>query len=363
MASLTSILGYEAPDDVVEAIKAFFARYAAYPDVEFEGKFGIFQAKAAGASRYDPKVTTMAVLDSTRPDYFFKAEVEPALFQSVNRMMNQRVQSYSSLVKCTFTTEHDQFHHDKTRVSKDRHGNVLRCIRKHRLEDLNIYSPTTGLDFRISASSEEPAPEPHTPCHYQRTKNRISYAFEIWRLDMTEVFFFAGDLNQNVQPTYEIELEILDMQCLRTEFDKYQRGQQNYFHTLARSFLANLKTLAMFSNPPEKLPPPLPPISMPSHSHSHSSSSSHPAPSTFNFSYDTSAGGEDHDDHSEPNSKKRKLGQVETASHHDQQQQEQPETDQQYDEDDEEDDRLDRISDIISARHMSAQFSFDQKFD
>ena len=88
------------------------------------------------------------------------------------------------------------------------------CIKKERLGNLNFLCPSPSLDFRLSASVENPAPMPRpkpkqpgaskpTPSFSPighlyndrrdddvrliRRKDRTSYFFEIWSVDMTTV--------------------------------------------------------------------------------------------------------------------------------------------------------------------------------
>lgn len=47
---------------------------------------------------------------------------------------------------------------DKVRVTTDdKTGNVIECMRKIRLGDLNIYSPKREADWRISVNLEVPS--------------------------------------------------------------------------------------------------------------------------------------------------------------------------------------------------------------
>jgi polynucleotide 5'-triphosphatase len=49
----------------------------------------------------------------------------------------------------------------KVRVSRDREGNIVPdgVIRKRRIGDLNVYSPRSAFDWRISINTEEPSEE------------------------------------------------------------------------------------------------------------------------------------------------------------------------------------------------------------
>lgn len=88
-------------------------------------------------------------------------------------------------------------------------GEVVECVRKVRLSDLNIYSPKRAADWRISVNLEIPGMRPFqkkewqrepdkilrlrlvtqpvgTPSHTRR-KDRISYSHEEFSIDLTQV--------------------------------------------------------------------------------------------------------------------------------------------------------------------------------
>jgi hypothetical protein len=92
-------------------------------------------------------------------------------------------------------------------VTKDeRTGEVVECVRKIRLGDLNVYSPKRAADWRVSVNLEVPSeysraplgirnliylwfavPQPGgTPTHTRR-KDRISYSHEEFSIDLTQV--------------------------------------------------------------------------------------------------------------------------------------------------------------------------------
>jgi polynucleotide 5'-triphosphatase len=85
----------------------------------------------------------------------------------------------------------------------ERTGEVVECVKKVRLRDLNIYSPKRAADWRVSVNLEIPGmlwvfntqiciycsqvPVPvGTPTHTRR-KDRISYSHEEFSIDLTQV--------------------------------------------------------------------------------------------------------------------------------------------------------------------------------
>lgn len=81
----------------------------------------------------------------------------------------------------------------KIRVTRDeKSGEVLECVQKKRLGDLNIYCPKRFADWRISVNLEVPAPHPlGTPTHTRR-KDRMSYSHEEFKIDLTQVTSSSG---------------------------------------------------------------------------------------------------------------------------------------------------------------------------
>jgi polynucleotide 5'-triphosphatase len=52
--------------------------------------------------------------------------------------------------------------HDKVRLTRDeKTGEVVECVRKIRLKDLNVYSPKRAADWRISVNLEVPGESLH----------------------------------------------------------------------------------------------------------------------------------------------------------------------------------------------------------
>lgn len=74
------------------------------------------------------------------------------------------------------------------RVSVGADGtSILACISKNRLANIDFSNPTSKCDFRISASTETAVPLPKTEPSYMRHKDRMSYQFEIWSIDLSKV--------------------------------------------------------------------------------------------------------------------------------------------------------------------------------
>jgi len=91
------------------------------------------------------------------------------------------------------TRETDRFYNvngAKIRVTTDQKtGDVLdgRIVEKKRIADLNIYSPNTLLDYRITINVEKPNELPSSLPTFERNKDRMSYTHEIFKFDLTQV--------------------------------------------------------------------------------------------------------------------------------------------------------------------------------
>ena len=92
-----------------------------------------------------------------------------------------------------------------TRDSKTKELKPGGVVAKQRIADLNVYSPRRPFDFRISISTETPTalpPETSTPV-YSREKDRLSYAHQIFQVDLTQVTLPT----KPQEPLHELEIE------------------------------------------------------------------------------------------------------------------------------------------------------------
>jgi hypothetical protein len=89
-------------------------------------------------------------------------------------------------------------HSVRVRVTTDQKtGKVLKKIIKTRIADLNVYSPLTAFDWRISVNMEMPYTRDHerlSPAggganhgDGDRNKDRLSYRHIIYQVDLTQV--------------------------------------------------------------------------------------------------------------------------------------------------------------------------------
>lgn len=88
----------------------------------------------------------------------------------------------------------------------DKTGTVLECMRKIRLGNLNVYSPKSAADWRVSVNLEVPSAcirfplfevyaqsllcevqHPIGSASHKRRKDRLCYSHEEFKIDLTQV--------------------------------------------------------------------------------------------------------------------------------------------------------------------------------
>ncbi|KAJ3210244.1 mRNA-capping enzyme subunit beta [Entophlyctis luteolus] len=113
-----------------------------------------------------------------------------------NRLLNKVVEDQRGLVKYIHRYEVDTFFPPrrrdapKVRVSKNKKTDeVIAVVEKRRVADLNVFSPATQLDYRISVNVETPVDAPYhgDEPDYQRDKDRLSYIHQCVQVDLTQV--------------------------------------------------------------------------------------------------------------------------------------------------------------------------------
>ncbi|KAL0214740.1 hypothetical protein P9112_006924 [Eukaryota sp. TZLM1-RC] len=218
-----SIYGETPLSDIETQVAEFIYRHCDKPYIEIEAKLGLLLSKKT----HDRFWKTFEVINSeailfSDPQfvhpYEFLTSIPKELFETVNMALNDRYQHskepgyVGAPIHCQHFIERDWIYGrgQKMRASVDSDGNVLKCVKKTRVEDLNIISRHTGLDWRLSASTEEPVPPPPLDMiEQERRKHRCSYFFELWRFDLTRVDVYKQEMLQ--ESVYQIEIEIRDI--------------------------------------------------------------------------------------------------------------------------------------------------------
>ncbi|KAK6332943.1 mRNA-capping enzyme subunit beta [Orbilia javanica] len=262
------------------------------PQLEIEAKIGILVDRNTGQRLYLP-VKTETILDSDDPGLkvMFKSSMTELQHKRMNEFLNrtfaesqrQAAQGqqppggdYPAITtpRIPLTYKHlrerdsffeipddvkDQipmcikrvpnYHYRlKLRVTHDQKtGRVLNKIVKARIADLNIFSPRTAFDWRISVNMEMPwkgdierlVPQGGG----ERNKDRLSYQHLCFSVDLTQVTAAAGGGPQGPKKEHELEIEV-DARKVREQGRLIMERKPNGFQDLVRGFVDNVRVLA-----------------------------------------------------------------------------------------------------------------------
>ncbi|ORY42792.1 mRNA triphosphatase CET1, partial [Rhizoclosmatium globosum] len=233
-----SMFRYRPQDDITRYVSEWIQRHITElnnsPHIEIEAKLGVLIDKRTQQRLHIHQIETEAVI-------------------SDDHMRSARFKSDMTFVmRYTHRYELDKFYRshrpgsEKVRVTIDTKTNdTIAVIEKKRIADLNIYSPSTQLDYRISINLELPADHPYSDedSTHERNKDRLSYVFQCVQVDLTQVTDGV-----NGQKNHELECEIANMDVLLREKDKLDNRQQNQFQEIVGVLLNNVRALAKESN-------------------------------------------------------------------------------------------------------------------
>lgn len=152
-----------------------------------------------------------------------------------NYFLNSRSRShhlspiYASNAPCQYShfVDLDIFYEDRTRITVSLDEKRRNCppvsVRKRLIKSLDISCGSQQFDIRFTAKEELPVSldsqkyNPEVMCSHSRKKDRISYQFNLWSLDLTKVEWYTAhrgmDIPMGMSPhkvTYELELELAD---------------------------------------------------------------------------------------------------------------------------------------------------------
>ncbi|THH16859.1 hypothetical protein EW146_g3830, partial [Bondarzewia mesenterica] len=220
-----SILGVEPLDEFIREM-ADFIHHAIMNrppnlqgQVEVEAKIGVLRDKGTG-QRLRLPVLVETILTPHEIDCRFESNMSAVQHKHFNHLLNNLKAAsgepghHSSPLSYTHLRLVDNFYvsdnpreRDKIRVTRDEKTNeVVECLRKVRLDNLDIYSPKRAADWRVTVNLEVPVQHPlGTPTHTRR-KDRMSYSHEEFSIDLTQVTSTAGP-NQQPEVLHELELE------------------------------------------------------------------------------------------------------------------------------------------------------------
>ncbi|KAJ2847098.1 mRNA-capping enzyme subunit beta [Coemansia brasiliensis] len=262
-----NIFGARPAEDIVRVVADFlYTHMKERKNIEIEGKLGQFIDKRTG-QRISLPVISEAVLSEDK-NMRFESNMTVQQHAMFNKLLNQRVDETrradfkGSRIEYMHTREIDHFYrinNTRIRVTRDKESNrVLGVITKNKVADLNIYSPRTKLDIRITINEEHPLEMPDTESHkpiLERHKDRLSYKQDIWSFDLTQVVSPEHEIGP-VNPyatgppktapavtTHELEVEVARPEVWLAERAKVAANKPNNFHEITHVFLGNLKAL------------------------------------------------------------------------------------------------------------------------
>jgi len=132
-------------------------------------------------------------------------------------------------------------------TTDDKTGEIKESIIKFRIEDLEVYCPRAAsqCDYRISISMEYHYPYAtehlvealENGVSQNRRKDRMSYAHQCMRLDLTQV---KGEVGE---PSHEMEVELLPEAAVE-EGRKAIRKDENCYEALIGTFLNYVRALS-----------------------------------------------------------------------------------------------------------------------
>ncbi|EGN98481.1 hypothetical protein SERLA73DRAFT_183518 [Serpula lacrymans var. lacrymans S7.3] len=266
-----SILGVEPLDEFIREIADFVHHMimtrpggGSEARVEVEAKIGVLRDRISG-QRLALPVLVETILTPNDIDLRFESNMSANQHKHFNTLLNELMRisnqpshpsspleyTHLKVIDSFFPSDHQD--RDKIRVTRDENtGNVLECVRKVRLGDLNIYSPKRLADWRISVNLEIPTPHPVGTPTFTRRKDRICYSHEEFNIDLTQV---KSSISHNAPPEvlHELELEIARPALLLSTASK--RGdpnspehERNAFDELIRAFVNNARILVKNAN-------------------------------------------------------------------------------------------------------------------
>ncbi|KAI1912154.1 hypothetical protein LOZ65_006028 [Ophidiomyces ophidiicola] len=263
--------------------------------LEVEAKLGQLVDKNRGERLRLPVLTECVISrDDPHMRLAFESSMSLAQHRSLNNFLNETVKASmvpgSSRIPLTYAhkKERDTFyeispaalpplvqhhlnprHKPKVRVTTDqRTGEILARIIKCRIADMDVHSPRTNLDWRISVNLEMnfhgdaselipiasmgDAPVPAAAGGGKRTgsrnKDRMSYRHLAYQIDLTQVATAELSTTSPPLPTtdfeHELEIEISSAE-IRRQGDLALAGDpSNQYEELIKGFVDNVRVLA-----------------------------------------------------------------------------------------------------------------------
>ncbi|KAI9225262.1 MAG: CYTH-like domain-containing protein [Piptocephalis tieghemiana] len=124
------------------------------------------------------------------------------------------------MVDSLYSTNPPSRERTRTRVTREEStGEIIPngIVRKTKLAEVNVYCPSSPLDYRITISQELPTEMPNGIVEHTRRKDRLSYVWQHVRVDLTQVDAQESSQAQagrgpaeGKKRTHELEVELSD---------------------------------------------------------------------------------------------------------------------------------------------------------
>lgn len=132
-----------------------------------------------------------------------------------NKTFYNKVKEILTASNCWEKVTEDKFtewHQDGIRKTTIHNGKKIKpiCIRKEKLQNINLKYNNAPYDIRISVAKEVSVSTKITKntSTLIRNKNRCSYYYRDYRIDLTEIEQICNNVTEN---KYELELEFLNL--------------------------------------------------------------------------------------------------------------------------------------------------------
>lgn len=222
---------------------------------EIEAKLGTVVDLNTNCRLQLPVQNECVVLEDSNIRIRFESDMSMEQHRKFNHLLNKAFMESEKPGRVPMKHKHrkeiDRFYEEQTvhqargrkeriRITTDSESNsVLALVKKERIGDLNILSPRTSHDYRISISVEHPIAALPTNSEMvdERVKDRISYSHQIYQIDLTQVSV-RGKVSK-----HELEIELDSKEVLR-QTNLVASGDANDYDIICKSFLDNIRILA-----------------------------------------------------------------------------------------------------------------------
>lgn len=141
----------------------------------------------------------------------------------------------------------------KLRITRDQKtGRIIAKILKTRIKDMQVYSPRTNFDWRISVNLEMNwegdvdalvANSGEQKRASDRNKDRMSYSHLCYQIDLTQVKPGVGGQRISGPAIHELEVEVASSE-VRRQGKLALEGKSNRYEDIIKAFADNVRILA-----------------------------------------------------------------------------------------------------------------------